>query len=85
MTDKPTDADWTLVWSDELDGDQVDPTRWDFDIVRHVKKHVQQPVTSCENYVPWQHKWCELVADVDFLSLHTYPVWEYKRTASPSK
>ena len=23
---------WTLVWSDEFDGDRVDPLRWDFDI-----------------------------------------------------
>ena len=46
--------------------------------VRHVKKHVSQPVTFCENYVPWQHKLRDLVAEVDFISLHTYPVWEYK-------
>ena len=37
-----------------------------------------QPVTFCENYVPWQHKLRELVAELDFISLHTYPVWEYK-------
>ena len=23
---------WTLVWSDEFDGDRVDPAKWDFDI-----------------------------------------------------
>lgn len=46
--------------------------------VRRVKAAVAQPVTFCENYVPWQHKLGELVAELDFISLHTYPVWEYK-------
>ena len=35
-------------------------------------------MTFCENYVPWQHKLRELVVELDFISLHTYPVWEYK-------
>ena len=46
--------------------------------VRWVKARATQPVTFCENYVPWQHKLRELVPEVDFISLHTYPVWEYK-------
>ena len=46
--------------------------------VRRIKAAVRQPVTFCENYVPWQHKLRELVAELDFISLHTYPVWEYK-------
>ena len=46
--------------------------------VKRVKAAVKQPVTFCENYVPWQHKLRELVAELDFISLHTYPVWEYK-------
>ena len=46
--------------------------------VRRVKRSVKQPVTFCENYVPWQHKLRELVDELDFISLHTYPVWEYK-------
>ena len=46
--------------------------------VQRVKAAVAQPVTFCENYVPWQHKLRELVAELDFISLHTYPVWEYK-------
>lgn len=46
--------------------------------VRRVKRAVAQPVTFCENYVPWAHKLRELVAELDFVSLHTYPVWEYK-------
>lgn len=46
--------------------------------VRRVKAAVRQPVTFCENYVPWQHKLRELAAELDFISVHTYPVWEYK-------
>lgn len=46
--------------------------------VRRVRGRVSQPVTFCENYVPWQHKLRDLVPEVDFLSVHTYPVWEYK-------
>ncbi len=46
--------------------------------VKRVKAAAAQPVTFCENYVPWQHKLRELVAELDFISVHTYPVWEYK-------
>jgi exo-beta-1,3-glucanase (GH17 family) len=46
--------------------------------VRRVRAALRQPVTVCENYVPWQHKLRDLVPELDFISLHTYPVWEYK-------
>jgi exo-beta-1,3-glucanase (GH17 family) len=46
--------------------------------VRMIKKGAKQPVTFCENYVPWQTKLAPLVEEVDFISIHTYPVWEYK-------
>ncbi|KXF81946.1 glycoside hydrolase family 17 protein [Enterovibrio coralii] len=46
--------------------------------VKTVKSNITQPVTFCENYVPWTYKLDELVAELDFISLHTYPVWEYK-------
>ncbi len=46
--------------------------------VRTLKKEIKQPVTYCENYIPWQHKLKQLVEEVDFISLHTYPIWEYK-------
>ena len=42
-----------------------------------IKKEAKQPVTFCENYVPWTEKLEPLVAELDFISLHTYPVWEY--------
>ena len=47
--------------------------------VRRARAGVRQPVTFCENYVPWQDKLLELVPELDFISLHTYPVWEYKQ------
>jgi exo-beta-1,3-glucanase (GH17 family) len=46
--------------------------------VKLLKENIKQPVTFCENYLPWQNKLDDLVAVVDFISLHTYPVWEYK-------
>jgi exo-beta-1,3-glucanase (GH17 family) len=49
--------------------------------VRLVKQHSSKPVTFCENYVPWLFKLEKLAAEVDFISIHTYPVWEYKHIA----
>jgi exo-beta-1,3-glucanase (GH17 family) len=46
--------------------------------VRYVKERVSQPVTFCENYVPWLSKLAPLVPELDFISVHTYPLWEYK-------
>ena len=43
-----------------------------------LKKNAKQPVTFCENYLPWLNKLKPLVDIVDFISIHTYPVWEYK-------
>ncbi|MDR9414851.1 MAG: glycosyl hydrolase family 17 protein [Gracilimonas sp.] len=45
--------------------------------VQQVKESAKQPVTFCENYVPWLFKLEKLVEAVDFISIHTYPVWEY--------
>lgn len=63
----------TVDWTDHLV-----PVHRMIEHVRRVKSAVVQPVTFCENYVPWQHKLRDLVAELDFISLHTYPVWEYK-------
>lgn len=46
--------------------------------VRRIKAKIKQPVTFCENYVPWVHKLADLVAELDFISIHTYPAWEYQ-------
>lgn len=48
------------------------------EFVKMVKKEAKQPVTFCENYVPWLNKLRPLVEELDFISIHTYPVWEYK-------
>jgi exo-beta-1,3-glucanase (GH17 family) len=63
----------TVDWTDHFV-----PVAHMIDYVRWVKARIQQPVTFCENYVPWQYKLRELAAEVDFISIHTYPVWEYK-------
>jgi exo-beta-1,3-glucanase (GH17 family) len=47
--------------------------------VRMIKEGAMQPVTFCENYIPWYDKLKLLVEEVDFISIHTYPVWEYKK------
>lgn len=46
--------------------------------VKRVKASIKQPVTFCENYVPWTSKLKPLVDELDFISLHTYPVWEHQ-------
>ncbi len=63
----------TVDWTDHLV-----PLPRMIEQVRLVRENVRQPVTFCENYVPWQHKLRALVEELDFISLHTYPVWEYK-------
>ena len=63
----------TVDWTDHFV-----PVHRMIEHVRRVKQQVKQPVTFCENYVPWRHKLRDLVTELDFISLHTYPVWEYK-------
>lgn len=62
-------VDWT---------DHLVPVESVIKYVKMVKKETNQPVTFCENYVPWLNKLEPLVAEIDFISIHTYPVWEYK-------
>lgn len=45
---------------------------------KEVQQHCQQPVTFCENYAPWLHSLEALAEQLDVISIHTYPVWEYK-------
>jgi exo-beta-1,3-glucanase (GH17 family) len=63
----------TVDWTDHFV-----PVAHMIEYVRRVKAAVRQPVTFCENYVPWHHKLRDLVPELDFISVHTYPVWEYK-------
>lgn len=62
-------VDWT---------DHLVPAGRVMDFARQVKAAVHQPVTYCENYVPWLNKLQPLAEILDFISIHTYPVWEYK-------
>ena len=62
-------VDWT---------DHYVPVESVINYVRMIKKEAKQPVTFCENYLPWLDKLKDLVDEVDFISIHTYPVWEYK-------
>ncbi len=63
----------TVDWTDHFV-----PVPQMIEYVRRVKAAVAQPVTFCENYVPWQNKLRDLVPELDFISVHTYPVWEYR-------
>jgi exo-beta-1,3-glucanase (GH17 family) len=62
-------VDWT---------DHYVPVSRVVEFARKVKQETKQPVTFCENYVPWLNKLKPLAEIVDFISIHTYPVWEYK-------
>jgi exo-beta-1,3-glucanase (GH17 family) len=62
-------VDWT---------DHYVPVKRVIEYVKRIKKGARQPVTFCENYVPWLSKLKPLAQEVDFISIHTYPVWEYK-------
>jgi exo-beta-1,3-glucanase (GH17 family) len=63
-------VDWT---------DHYVPVEKVISYVKLIKNGTKQPVTFCENYVPWYDKLKPLVDEVDFISIHTYPVWEYKK------
>lgn len=47
-------------------------------LVQRARADVGLPVTFCENHVPWVGRLDALVPHLDFISVHTYPVWEYK-------
>jgi len=64
----------TVDWNDHMV-----PVERVIEYVRLLKKGIRQPVTFCENYYPWLWKLAKLVDEVDFLSIHTYPIWEYKK------
>jgi hypothetical protein len=46
--------------------------------VREVKEGVTQPVTVADNYVWWRDHGTALAREVDFITMHTYPLWERK-------
>jgi exo-beta-1,3-glucanase (GH17 family) len=46
--------------------------------VRQAKKSISQPVTVADNYDWWARHGSALAQELDFISVHTYPVWEGK-------
>jgi exo-beta-1,3-glucanase (GH17 family) len=46
--------------------------------VREVKANVSQPVTVPDNYVWWRDHGARLAREVDFITMHSYPLWERK-------
>ena len=46
--------------------------------VKQVKAALQQPVTVADNYEWWIRDGATLAAEVDFVGVHTYPIWEGK-------
>jgi len=62
-------VDWT---------DHFVPVSSVINYVKMIKAGARQPVTFCENHVPWITKLKDLADELDFISIHTYPVWEYK-------
>jgi exo-beta-1,3-glucanase (GH17 family) len=46
--------------------------------VRKVKKAIEQPVTVADNYEWWAKHGAELAKEIDFVSVHIYPIWEEK-------
>jgi exo-beta-1,3-glucanase (GH17 family) len=48
------------------------------ELVRRVKSGISQPVTVAENYEWWAMHGKELAQELDFIGVHTYPVWEGK-------
>lgn len=43
--------------------------------VKELKKHTKQPVTYCDNFYYWDNLLTDVAKEVDFISIHTYPVW----------
>ena len=63
----------TVEWTDHLV-----PEETLVSFVERIKAAgVKQPVTFCENYDPWTYKLQRLSTVLDFLSVHTYPAWEF--------
>ena len=63
----------TVEWTDHYV-----PVENVIEYVRMIKEKTFQPVTFCENYLPWHNRLESLANEVDFISIHTYPVWEHK-------
>ena len=63
----------TVEWTDHMV-----PVESLIGYVRDVRRQIKQPITFCENYVPWTYKLAPLADELDFIAVHTYPAWEYR-------
>ena len=63
----------TVSWTDHLV-----PVPRVIEHVRALKARIEQPVTFCENHVPWMDVLEPLVPELGFISIHSYPVWEHR-------
>lgn len=62
-----------VEWNDhKMDVDTV------INYCNHVKESIQQPVTVADNYDWWANHGAKLAKELDFISIHIYPVWEGK-------
>ena len=60
-------VDWT---------DHLVPLERVIDYVQRVRSAISQSVTVAENYEWWIRDGAPLAAELDFIGVHTYPVWE---------
>jgi len=58
--------------------DHMVPEAAIIDYVQQVKAKISQPVTVADNYDWWAKHGSTLAKEVDFVSVHIYPVWEGK-------
>jgi len=58
--------------------DHMVPLEQVIEYVRQVRAAIEQPVTVADNYEWWIRDGAPLAAELDFLGVHTYPVWEDK-------
>lgn len=63
----------TVDWSGHLV-----PVERVVEVARTLKAETGLAVTFCDNHVPWMDKLEPLVPELDFISIHSYPVWEYR-------
>jgi exo-beta-1,3-glucanase (GH17 family) len=58
--------------------DHMVPVESVIEYVRTVKRGIDQPVTVADNYDWWAKHGQKLAEELDFVSLHIYPIWEGK-------
>jgi len=81
LQDEYQDLVWGLSVGNEACVDWTDhlvPVERVMEFAQTIQRASKIPVSFCENYVPWTDHLAGLGEILDFISIHTYPVWEYK-------